>query len=71
MARIQMTQADIPTLEVDAIASAANTELEHGGGVAAAIAHAGGPTIQLESNKKALIAHRSPPSRWDTDASRS
>lgn len=42
-------------LEVDAIANAANTDLAHGGGVAAAIARAGGPEVQRESDERAPI----------------
>ena len=42
-------------LEVDAIANAANTELAHGGGVAAAISRAGGPEVQRESDERAPI----------------
>lgn len=52
---IEVLEADITELEVDAIANAANTELRHGGGVAAAIAHAGGPSLDLESREKAPI----------------
>ena len=55
MARIEVLEADITTLEVDAIANAANTELRHGGGVAAAISRAGGPAIQNESDQVAPI----------------
>jgi O-acetyl-ADP-ribose deacetylase (regulator of RNase III) len=55
MARIEVRQADITTLEVDAIANAANTKLRHGGGVAAAISRAGGPVIQRESDVAAPI----------------
>jgi O-acetyl-ADP-ribose deacetylase len=55
MARIEVLDTDITTLEVDAIANAANTRLLHGGGVAGAIARAGGSTIQDESNAKAPI----------------
>ena len=51
-----MRRADVTMLEVDAIANAANTQLEHGGGVAAAIARAGGPAVQRESDEKAPIA---------------
>jgi O-acetyl-ADP-ribose deacetylase len=56
MATIEALEADITTLEVDAIANAANTELLHGGGVAAAIAHACGAAIGEESRKVAPIA---------------
>jgi O-acetyl-ADP-ribose deacetylase (regulator of RNase III) len=52
---IEVLQADVTNLEVDAIANAANTHLMHGGGVAGAISRAGGPTIQRESNAKAPI----------------
>ena len=50
-----MLQADVTKLEVDAITTAANTQLMHGGGVAGAISRAGGPAIQQESNAKAPI----------------
>jgi O-acetyl-ADP-ribose deacetylase (regulator of RNase III) len=50
---IEVLDTDITKLEVDAIANAANTELKHGGGVAGAIARAGGPSVQEES---ALVA---------------
>ncbi len=55
MTRITVEQADITSLEVDAIANAANTDLRHGGGVAGAISHAGGPVIQEESDAAAPI----------------
>jgi O-acetyl-ADP-ribose deacetylase len=55
VAELQVMQADVTKLEVDAIANAANTHLMHGGGVAGAIARAGGPAIQRESNAKAPI----------------
>jgi O-acetyl-ADP-ribose deacetylase len=55
VAEFEVLQADVTKLEVDAIANAANTQLMHGGGVAGAIARAGGPTIQEESRAKAPI----------------
>ena len=55
MARIEVLEADITSLEVDAIANAANAELRHGGGVAGAIARAGGDAVNRESREKAPI----------------
>jgi O-acetyl-ADP-ribose deacetylase len=55
MAEIEVRQADITRLEVDAIANAANTQLRHGGGVAGAIVRAGGRVIQDESDALAPI----------------
>ena len=55
MASVEVLEADITTLEVDAVANAANTELRHGGGVAAAITRAGGPEVQRESDERAPI----------------
>ena len=53
---LDVLQADVTTLEVDAITNAANTRLMHGGGVAAAISRAGGPAVQRESHERAPIA---------------
>ena len=55
MIELEVLQADVTKLEVDAITNAANTELRHGGGVAAAISRAGGPAVQRESSQKAPI----------------
>lgn len=55
LAEIEVIEADITRLEVDAIANAANTELRHGGGVAGAIVRAGGRSIQSESEERAPI----------------
>ena len=55
MIELEVLQADVTKLELDAITNAANTELRHGGGVAAAISRAGGPAVQRESTKKAPI----------------
>jgi O-acetyl-ADP-ribose deacetylase (regulator of RNase III) len=41
VAKIEVLEADITKLDVDAIANAANTRLMHGGGVAGAIARGG------------------------------
>jgi len=53
--QLEVLQADVTKLEVDAIANAANTRLAHGGGVAGAISRAGGPEVQRESDEKAPI----------------
>jgi O-acetyl-ADP-ribose deacetylase (regulator of RNase III) len=55
-AKIEVLETDITTLEVDAIANAANTQLAHGGGVAGAISRAGGADVQRESDRRAPIA---------------
>lgn len=55
MTELEVVQADVTKLELDAITNAANTQLRHGGGVAAAIARAGGPDLQRESAEKAPI----------------
>ena len=52
---LEVRQADVTRLDVDAITNAANTQLKHGGGVALAISRAGGPAVQRESSEKAPI----------------
>jgi O-acetyl-ADP-ribose deacetylase (regulator of RNase III) len=54
-ARLEVQQADVTTLEVDAIANAANTRLLHGGGVAGVIARAAGEELARESRERAPI----------------
>ena len=46
---IRIIQADITTLDVDAIVNAANTELWMGGGVAGAIKRRGGESVEQEA----------------------
>jgi O-acetyl-ADP-ribose deacetylase (regulator of RNase III) len=45
---VEVLQGDLTEQDVDAIVNAANNDLELGGGVAGAIARAGGPQIQAE-----------------------
>jgi O-acetyl-ADP-ribose deacetylase len=52
---LEVLDTDITALEVDAIANAANTQLMHGGGVAGAIARAGGAAVLEESRAVAPI----------------
>jgi O-acetyl-ADP-ribose deacetylase (regulator of RNase III) len=52
---VEVREVDITTLDVEAIANAANTALRHGGGVAGAIVRAGGPEIQDESDRMSPI----------------
>lgn len=46
---IEVVRGDITRQRVDVIVNAANSDLAHGGGVAAAIALAGGPQLRRES----------------------
>ncbi len=51
MTAITAAQGNITAQDVDAIVNAANVDLRHGGGVAAAISKAGGPVIQEASDQ--------------------
>jgi len=61
---LQIVQGDITIEAVDAIVNAANSSLQHGGGVAAAIARKGGPLVQAESDAWVLrhgpVSHTEP-----------
>ncbi|MDX1436146.1 MAG: macro domain-containing protein [Anaerolineales bacterium] len=62
--RLLVVQGDLVREQVDAIVNAANAHLQHGGGVAAAIASRGGPSIQQESlawvREHGPVSHDSP-----------
>lgn len=48
---LRLVKGDITTRDVDAIVNAANSHLQHGGGVAGAIVRKGGQIIQDESDR--------------------
>jgi O-acetyl-ADP-ribose deacetylase (regulator of RNase III) len=62
--KLQIAQGDITVETLDAIVNAANSELQHGGGVAWAISRRGGEAIQRESNewvrKHGPVSHTEP-----------
>ncbi|MBS1128500.1 MAG: hypothetical protein H6Q96_880, partial [Nitrospirae bacterium] len=47
---LRLVSADLTERDVDAIVNAANSRLQHGGGVAGAIVRKGGQVIQEESD---------------------
>ncbi len=49
--QLELVEADITDLEVDAVVNAANDQLQLGTGVAGAIRKKGGPSIQEECNR--------------------
>jgi O-acetyl-ADP-ribose deacetylase len=55
LTELEVWQGDITTLEVDAIANAANNRLWMGGGVAGAIKRAGGDEIEREAVQQGPI----------------
>jgi O-acetyl-ADP-ribose deacetylase (regulator of RNase III) len=69
---IEAVLGDLTEELVDAIVNAANSQLMHGGGLAAAIVRRGGPIIQEESNQAgpvtvgdaAVTSGGSLPARW-------
>ena len=53
---LEVIEGDLTTQDVDAIVNAANNDLQLGGGVAGAIARAGGAEIQKECDRIGTIA---------------
>ncbi len=52
---IRLVSADLTERDVDAIVNAANSHLQHGGGVAGAIVRKGGRVIQDESDRIGVV----------------
>ncbi|HXX57864.1 MAG TPA: macro domain-containing protein [Thermodesulfovibrionales bacterium] len=52
---LRLVQGDITERDVDAIVNAANSHLQHGGGVAGAIVRKGGSIIQEESDRIGFV----------------
>lgn len=52
---LRLVQGDITERPVDAIVNAANSHLQHGGGVAGAIVRKGGSIIQVESDRIGFV----------------
>jgi O-acetyl-ADP-ribose deacetylase len=52
---LRLVSADLTERDVDAIVNAANSRLQHGGGVAGAIVRKGGHVIQEESDKIGFV----------------
>ena len=61
---LEILQGDLTEEKVDAIVNAANSQLMHGGGIAAAIVQKGGEIIQVESDAwvktNGLVTHSKP-----------
>ena len=53
---VEILPGDLTAQDIDAVVNAANNDLQLGGGVAGAIARAGGPQIQLECDRIGPIA---------------
>lgn len=53
--RLRLLKGDITLAQTEAIVNAANSHLQHGGGVAAAIVRRGGNIIQEESDKIGFV----------------
>jgi O-acetyl-ADP-ribose deacetylase (regulator of RNase III) len=62
--KLQLVRGDITKEDVDVIVNAANSSLQHGGGLAGIISRKGGSIIQKESNKwvhdHGLVTHSEP-----------